>query len=340
MFLFQHPHLSMFSLCRRSACNLAVHLIDGGRPAADSHHWPLISRRHARMHRLRARLAGLIGSRYHMIRSIVRRALGSEKNFASRRLRLMHLRVRALNFLSPCLTSHFLFLDRVVFTAVFGRTVYLLPTRTFLNSVTSAWCALRRVLTQITFCQGQDGECGPLSAVSSFPHALTSFLRALPFPLIFKSRAPFFSLSPLFISHLLILISSPSLFLSVCLSVSLSLSFSSLFSPPLFLSVHLSPSLSLPFHRCLIRWLAPEILQRRPLTTQSDAWAFGMTMWEIFTLCSEVPFNGVADQAVSTRSLSGFEDTDKMCPKLSMVLARAKGVSSVDCYHRYYDLFA
>ena len=38
------------------------------RPAADSHHRPLISRRRAR--RLRDRLAGLIGSRYHMIRSI------------------------------------------------------------------------------------------------------------------------------------------------------------------------------------------------------------------------------------------------------------------------------
>ena len=43
---------------------------DRPRPAADSHHRPLISRRRARMDRLRAHLASLIGSRYHMIRSI------------------------------------------------------------------------------------------------------------------------------------------------------------------------------------------------------------------------------------------------------------------------------
>ena len=252
-------------------------------------------------------------------------------------------KVRAvLNFLSPCLTSHFLFLDRVVFTAVFGRTVYLLPTRTFLNSVTSAWCALRRVSTQITFCQGQDGECGSLNAVSSFPHALTSFLRARHFPLIFKSRASFFSLSPLFLSHLLILISSPSLFLSVCLSVclSLSLSFSSLFSPPLFLSIRLSLPLSLPSLQQVSHQMA---CPGDPPTSAADHTERCLGVWhdnvgDIHPLLrSAIQRSGRSSCKYPVSIwVRGHRPS---VHKMSMVLARAKGVFSVDCYRRYYDFF-
>jgi fibroblast growth factor receptor 2 len=31
------------------------------------------------------------------------------------------------------------------------------------------------------------------------------------------------------------------------------------------------------------RWCAPEVIQKRKYSTQSDVWAFGMTMWEIFS---------------------------------------------------------
>ena len=34
------------------------------------------------------------------------------------------------------------------------------------------------------------------------------------------------------------------------------------------------------------RWLSPEALQSGEATTKSDAWAFGVTLWEIFTLAA------------------------------------------------------
>ena len=34
------------------------------------------------------------------------------------------------------------------------------------------------------------------------------------------------------------------------------------------------------------RWLSPEALQSGEMTAKSDAWAFGVTLWEIFTLAA------------------------------------------------------
>ena len=34
----------------------------------------------------------------------------------------------------------------------------------------------------------------------------------------------------------------------------------------------------------LVRWQAPEVVKKGLSTTKSDAWSFGVTMWEIVTL--------------------------------------------------------
>ena len=53
-----------------------------------------------------------------------------------------------------------------------------------------------------------------------------------------------------------------------------------------------------------IRWMATETFYGK-FSVKSDAWAFGVTMWELYTLCSCVPFTGISDDDVIADALRG-----------------------------------
>ncbi|CAF3712933.1 unnamed protein product [Rotaria socialis] len=42
-----------------------------------------------------------------------------------------------------------------------------------------------------------------------------------------------------------------------------------------------------------VRWWASEVLQRKPYTTKSDVWSYGITIWEVFSK-AEVPYNDIS----------------------------------------------
>ena len=53
-----------------------------------------------------------------------------------------------------------------------------------------------------------------------------------------------------------------------------------------------------------IRWMANECFYGR-FTEKTDVWAFGVTMWEIFTFTKEQPYEGMSDQEVIDDSVKG-----------------------------------
>ena len=54
-----------------------------------------------------------------------------------------------------------------------------------------------------------------------------------------------------------------------------------------------------------VRWMAPESLRRRQYSEKSDVWAFGVTMWEIWTY-GEVPYGTITeDPQVGSKVLDG-----------------------------------
>ena len=57
-----------------------------------------------------------------------------------------------------------------------------------------------------------------------------------------------------------------------------------------------------------IRWMSSECFYGR-FSEKSDAWAFGVTMWEIFTLCQQQPYEHISDQEVVSDALKGKDRT-------------------------------
>ena len=55
-----------------------------------------------------------------------------------------------------------------------------------------------------------------------------------------------------------------------------------------------------------IRWMATETFYGK-FSVKSDAWAFGVTVWEVFSLCQTVPYNDMTDSDVIQDALNGEE---------------------------------
>ena len=67
-----------------------------------------------------------------------------------------------------------------------------------------------------------------------------------------------------------------------------------------------------------IRWMATECFYGK-FSAKTDVWAFGVTMWEIFTLAKEQPYNHLEDMEVVEDAIKGPDRTlleqPAMCPQ-------------------------
>lgn len=60
-------------------------------------------------------------------------------------------------------------------------------------------------------------------------------------------------------------------------------------------------------------YLAPEVLQYRQFSKKSESWAFGIMLWELFTLARRQPYEHECGH-VDEESVSAFLGSDKRLP--------------------------
>lgn len=53
--------------------------------------------------------------------------------------------------------------------------------------------------------------------------------------------------------------------------------------------------------RLPIRWMSPETISHNDFSLQSDVWSFGITLWEVMTNCSSLPYALITDEQVYQR---------------------------------------
>ena len=64
-----------------------------------------------------------------------------------------------------------------------------------------------------------------------------------------------------------------------------------------------------------VRWLAPETIEFRNFSIKSDVWAFGVTLWEIYTF-GQNPYSTLQEQDVLNEVSNGLTlEVPETCPE-------------------------
>uniref|UniRef100_A0A673AGH1 receptor protein-tyrosine kinase n=1 Tax=Sphaeramia orbicularis TaxID=375764 RepID=A0A673AGH1_9TELE len=85
-----------------------------------------------------------------------------------------------------------------------------------------------------------------------------------------------------------------------------------------------------------IRWMSWESILLGKFTMASDVWAFGVTLWEILTLCREQPYSQLSDEQVIENTGEFFRDQGKQVylPKPPCCPDRVYSDLMLSCWRR------